>query len=76
MSEIKGRDPEGKYKVEVIADSSDVFVGNGVRFDTKENAEEYARDLMWRWTLVREWRVMHLAPRVSEGVMWKEVSRG
>lgn len=37
------------------------FNTNGLRFDTKEAAEEYARDLSWRWTLVEEWEVRKVA---------------
>ena len=50
-----------KYKVEVIADNSGEWVGNGLRFSTRDEAETYARDLAWRWTLVREWRVAEVA---------------
>ena len=47
-----------KYKVEVIADSSGKWCANGLRFDTYEEGETYAKDLSWRWTGVREWRVV------------------
>jgi hypothetical protein len=46
------------WAAEVIADNSGKFCGNGCRFHTKEDAETYAKDLMSRWTLVREWRVV------------------
>ena len=46
------------WKVEVIADSSGQWCSNGLVFTTKEAAEEYAKDLMWRWMAVREWRVV------------------
>lgn len=46
------------FKAEVIADNSGKFCGNGLRFATQEEAEAYAKDLAWRWTLVREWRVV------------------
>jgi len=46
------------FKVEVLADSSGEWAGNGLKFDTKKEAEEYAIDLMSRWILVREWRVV------------------
>lgn len=49
------------YKVEVIADSSGEWCGNRLLFSTVEEAEEYAKDLHSRWTLVREWRVMWTA---------------
>jgi len=52
-----------KYKVEVIADSSGKWAGNGLTFDTKAEAEEYAKDLMFRWILVREWRVVEVPPK-------------
>lgn len=46
------------YVAEVIADNSGQWAGNGLRFATRETAEAYARDLMWRWTSVRQWRVV------------------
>lgn len=49
-----------KYKVEVIADSSGVWAGNGLRFDTHDEATSYALDLQARWTAVREWRVVEV----------------
>jgi hypothetical protein len=45
-------------KVEVIADGSGKWVPNGLTFATLAEAEKYARDLAWRWTAVREWRVV------------------
>jgi hypothetical protein len=46
------------WKSEVLADSSGVWAGNGLRFDTKEEAEAYVKDLFGRWTQVRETRVV------------------
>jgi hypothetical protein len=46
------------FAAEVIADNSGKFAGNALRFATEAEASEYARDLSWRWTLVREWRVV------------------
>lgn len=46
------------YKVEVIADSSGEWAGNALRFATRESAETYARNLAWRWTAVRDTRVV------------------
>lgn len=46
------------FKVEVITDSNDKWAGNGLTFATEKEAEEYAKDLMSRWTLIREWRVV------------------
>ena len=31
---------------------------NGLVFATKDEAEESARDLMWRWWLVTDWRAV------------------
>tara|TARA_R110000868_G_scaffold234477_2_gene488167 strand:+ start:898 stop:1110 length:213 start_codon:yes stop_codon:yes gene_type:complete len=47
-----------KYKVEVIADNSGQWVGNGMVFDTTEEAATYAKDSFSRWTAVKEWRVV------------------
>ncbi len=51
------------YAVEVIADSSGTFCGNGLKFDTVEAAEIYAKDLWSRWTAVKEWRVVQIVPK-------------
>ncbi|HEY1888474.1 MAG TPA: hypothetical protein VGG86_20895 [Roseiarcus sp.] len=44
------------WKTEVIADSSGKWAGNGLRFATREEADDYVSDLMRRWTSVRGWR--------------------
>jgi len=46
------------YAPEVIADSTGKWCGNGLRFATKEEAEQNVLDLMMRWTSVREMRVV------------------
>jgi len=45
------------YKVEVLADLSE-WRDNGMRFATRELAEDYARDLYMRWAAVHYWRVV------------------
>jgi hypothetical protein len=49
---------EQKFKVQVIADNSGKWAGNGMRYATEEEAKTAARDLASRWMLVREWRVV------------------
>ena len=49
-----------KWKAEVIADNSGEWCGNGLRFDTKSEAETYAMDLAMRWTAVRDWRAVEV----------------
>src|ERR1700730_13277048 len=46
------------FKPEVIADSSGKWVGNALRFSTREEAEANVRDLMMRWFAVGETRVV------------------
>ncbi len=43
---------------QVIADSGGLWSGNALRFATKEEALAHATDLMWRWILVKEIRVI------------------
>lgn len=50
-----------KFKVEVIADSSGKWCGNAMLYETHEEAKDAAIDLMNRWLLVREWRVVEVA---------------
>ncbi len=46
------------YKVQVIADSSGKFCGNGLTFPDLEAARDYANDLTRRWTAMRDWIVV------------------
>jgi hypothetical protein len=46
------------WKPEVIADNSGKWVGNLLRFETKEEAEANVTALMMKWTLVRDTRVV------------------
>lgn len=59
------------YKVDVIADSSGTWAGNALRFETIEEAKDYATDLYSRWTLVSQMRVVHVE---TDEVVWKEPS--
>jgi hypothetical protein len=54
----KQRRRKMSFAPEVLADSSGKWAGNAVRFATREEAEGYVRDLMMRWTAVRETRVV------------------
>jgi hypothetical protein len=53
-------DKKQPFKVEVIADSSGTWAGNGLTFATRAEAEDYARGLHMRWTAVRQWRVVEV----------------
>ena len=46
------------FKPEVIADSSGKWCSNSLLFATEDEAQRYVKDLMWRWTAVRETRVV------------------
>ena len=48
------------FKMEVLADNSGEWAGNGLKFDTRADAEIYARSLAIRWKLVRDWRVVEI----------------
>jgi len=53
------------YKVEVIADSSGKWAGNGRTFASEAEAGEYGHDLSSRWTAVREFRVVPVVEEVG-----------
>lgn len=61
------------YAPEVIADSSEKFCGNGLRFATEAEAKQYVIDLMMRWTAVCDYRVAPsqdaVTHRIVDGVM-------
>jgi hypothetical protein len=52
------------YKVEVQTFSCKPtdWTSNGLTFDTEAKAEAYSKDLAWRWTAVKKWRVVEVAP--------------
>ena len=50
---------------EVIADSSGKWTGNQLRFAAKAEAEGNVYNLMMRWTLVRETRVVESTDPVN-----------
>lgn len=56
------------WKAEVIADNSGQWVSNALRFATRKEAEDYVFDLMMRWTLVRDTRVVESSDPVNEPV--------
>lgn len=53
------------YAAEVIADASGKWCGNALRFATQAEATAYVRDLEWRWTAVRETRVVESSEPVN-----------
>ncbi len=53
------------FKAEVIADNSGVWVSNALRFATHAEALAYVQDLAWRWTLVRDSRVVESSDPVN-----------
>lgn len=46
------------FAAQVVADSTGKFVGNALRFATKEEAERYAQDLFNRWMSCTDKRVV------------------
>lgn len=57
------------FKVEVIADSTGKWVGNGLTFNTVIEAEYYAKDLSNRWYAVRSWRVVEATTGLVHSTM-------
>jgi hypothetical protein len=53
------------WKVEVQADSTGTWAGNGQRYQFKIEAEDAARDLEWRWLAVKAWRVVETQDPVN-----------
>lgn len=54
------------YKAEVIADNSGNWVSNMLRFETEAQAQAYVKDLAFRWTSVRDTRVVQCDDPVTE----------
>lgn len=53
------------YAVEVIADSTRIWVPNQVRVPSRAQAEAYALEMAQRWSLVRETRVVESTDPVN-----------
>jgi hypothetical protein len=53
------------FKPEVIADTSGQWIGNALRFATREEAERNVSDLFSRWTAVRDTRVVECEDPVT-----------
>lgn len=54
------------WAAKVIADSGGEWVGNLLRFATKEEAEAYVSDLAGRWMAVKQTRVTKSTDPVNE----------
>ena len=46
------------WKVEVVVDDSGEWEGDPLRFETEQEALAYARNLEFRWSAVREKRIV------------------
>jgi hypothetical protein len=53
------------WKAEVIADGSGKWVGNALRFASRDEALGYVTDLGFRWSAVREGRAVESTDPVS-----------
>ena len=59
---IRGKGEAGEagmsWKIEVVVDDSGEWEGDPLRFETQREALAYARDLEFRWSAVRDKRVV------------------
>lgn len=53
------------FAPEVSTDSTGKFAGNALRFETREEAQEWVTDLSYRWILVRDTRVVESTDPVN-----------
>jgi len=53
------------FKAEVVADVTGKFFSNALRFASRQEALSYVADLMYRWTAVRETRVVETTDPVN-----------
>jgi hypothetical protein len=53
-----------KPEVQTAGDGQN-WSGNALRFATKAEAEQYVKDLMWRWTAVNDTRVIESEDAVN-----------
>lgn len=55
---IEDRAMKHRVEVNTAGDPPDSWAGNAIRHDTAEEAEAAAKDLFFRWTAVKWWRVI------------------
>jgi hypothetical protein len=58
------------FKAEVIADYSNTWCSNQLRFATAVEAEAYASDLAYRWTSVQKYRTAESDDPVTH--VWRD----
>lgn len=56
--------PKFKVWVETV-NAAGKYYTNAMRYDSREEAEEAARDLASRWLLVTDWQVREEAPEAA-----------
>jgi hypothetical protein len=56
------------WKVEVIVDDSGEWEGDPLRFETEQEALAYARNLEFRWSAVREKRIVKSQDTANDGL--------
>lgn len=64
-SRLNREDYNMSWKPEVIVNGESNWVGNALRFATKEEAEANVKQLAWNWTSVRETRVVESVDPVN-----------
>jgi hypothetical protein len=67
-------DSPRSWKVEVVMDDSGEWESDPLRFETRDEALAYARDLDLRWAAVRDRRVMKSADPVNR--QWPRAREG
>jgi hypothetical protein len=55
-----------KYKAEVQVAGENGWHGNALTFDTRQKAEDYAKDLHSRWLATTGWRVVEITKQKGE----------
>lgn len=60
------------YRVEVVTSRDEPWAGNALEYETRGEAEEAARDLATRWTLVRMARVVPTSTPRREESSWTD----
>jgi hypothetical protein len=55
------------WKIEVVVDDSGEWEGDPLRFETEQEALAYARNLEFRWSAVREKRIVKSEGAANDG---------
>ena len=61
-------DGSGSFRVDCAVRGESNYASNALTFESADDAEQYARDLYCRWTMLEAWRVVPVTTPEREAI--------